>query len=106
LLAVLRLHPFGRATLAAMALSAVCFGLLPAGARLLLPGEPLVAAGAVLVGAVGFAVVCLRFRAALALPPLRALRPRPRRPLRPAAAPPDTGTAEPAPSRVVPGGAQ
>jgi O-antigen/teichoic acid export membrane protein len=69
------LHPFGRATVRASALSAACFGVLPGGAALLLPGNALAAGAAVLVGGALFLVVALRRRAALGLPTLRSLRP-------------------------------
>jgi O-antigen/teichoic acid export membrane protein len=74
LLVVMRLHPFGRATLAAAALSTVCFGLLPGAVQFLLPGDVLAAAVSVLVGAAVFLAVCVRRRALLGLPSLRALR--------------------------------
>ncbi|MCW2698983.1 MAG: multi antimicrobial extrusion protein MatE [Blastococcus sp.] len=93
------LHPFGRATLRAGGLSAVCFGILPGAAALLLPDDLLAAAGAVLVGLTVFLTVSLRRREALGLPALSALRPN-RRPAAPdaesharhAAQPPSGGT--------------
>lgn len=75
LLTTMGLHPFGRATVRAAVLSAACFGVLPVVAVLLVPGHLSAAAVAVGVGAVLFATVCLRHRAALGLPALRALRP-------------------------------
>jgi O-antigen/teichoic acid export membrane protein len=75
LLISMGLHPFGRATLRAAALSALCFGVLPGAAVLLLPGDLVAAAVAVGAGAAVFATVCLRRRAALGLPALAALRP-------------------------------
>ncbi len=74
------LHPFGRATLAAMALAGTCFGLLPLAARLFLPDQPWTAAAAVAVGGVLYLIAVRRWRAALGLPALRSLRPRRRRP--------------------------
>lgn len=73
---VLRLHPFGRATLASAALCATCFGVVPAVARLVWPGSFAAAAVAVTIGAVAFGAACLRWRTMLDLPGLRALRPR------------------------------
>jgi hypothetical protein len=84
-----------------MALSTVCFGALPLAAQLLVPDEPWAAVGAVLVGALVFLVVCLRWRAALALPSLRALRRRGPRLTPSAPAAPD-----PAAHRALTGGAQ
>ena len=78
------LHPFGRATLRAAALSAACFGLLPAAAALLFPDDLVAAAAAVVVGGALFLVVALRRRAALGLPTLRSLRPGARRSAAPA----------------------
>jgi O-antigen/teichoic acid export membrane protein len=77
---VLRLHPFGRATLAAAALCVTCFGAVPAVARLVWPGSVVAAAVAVAIGAVAFGACCLRWRRMLDLPGLRALRPRRPRP--------------------------
>lgn len=74
------LHPFGRATLAAVALAGTCFGLLPFAARMLLPGQPWAALAAVGLGGLGYLVAVRRWRAALGLPSLRSLRPRRRRP--------------------------
>jgi hypothetical protein len=70
----LRLHPLGRATLAAMALSAGCFGALPGLVRLLGGGltQAVVALG---VGAVAYLVGCRRLRTVLDLPALLALVP-------------------------------
>ena len=80
LVVVLRLHPFGRATLTAGALAAVCFGLLPAAARLLLPGESAAALAAIALGAAVYGTACLRWQARLGLPALSELRPRASRP--------------------------
>lgn len=69
--AVLRLHPFGRETLMAMALAATCFGVLP-GITRLLAGET---TGALLVGcglgALGYAAGLWLLRGPLALDGLR-----------------------------------
>jgi len=91
------LHPFGRATVRAAALSVVCFGVLPGAAELLLPGDLLAAAGAVVVGGALFLITGLRYRKALGLPALSSLRPRRRLPVgagspeRPAVPSPDGG---------------
>ncbi|MCW2634648.1 MAG: multi antimicrobial extrusion protein MatE, partial [Blastococcus sp.] len=74
------LHPFGRATLRAAALSAACFGVLPGLAVLLLPGGLLSAAAAVLLGGAVFLTVVIRWREALGVPALSTLRPPRRRP--------------------------
>jgi O-antigen/teichoic acid export membrane protein len=74
------LHPFGRATLSAAALAAVCFGVLPVGARLLAPGNPVVALASVAVASALYVLAVRRWRAALGLPSLRSLRPGRRRP--------------------------
>jgi O-antigen/teichoic acid export membrane protein len=74
------LHPFGRATLAAVALAGTCFGLLPLAARLFLPDQPWAAAAALALGGVLYLLAVRRWRAALGLPALRSLRPRRRRP--------------------------
>jgi O-antigen/teichoic acid export membrane protein len=68
------LHPFGRPTLRAAALAAVCFGVVPGAARLLLPDRPLVAVAAVVLGLAAYLVACLRWRTALGLPALAAFR--------------------------------
>lgn len=75
LLVSLRLHPFGRATFLAAALAAACFGVLPGLTRLAVPHQPLAAVAAVVVGAALFLAGCLRWRTALELPALSALRP-------------------------------
>lgn len=72
LLVTYGLHPFGRATLFAAGLSAVCFGGLPGLAALVFPGRLLAAVVAVALGALLFVGACLRWRAALGLPPLSA----------------------------------
>lgn len=72
LLVTYGLHPFGRATLFAAGLSAVCFGGLPGIAALVFPGRVLAAVVAVALGALLFVGACLRWRAALGLPPLSA----------------------------------
>jgi O-antigen/teichoic acid export membrane protein len=92
LVRTLGLHPFGRATLSAGALTVACFGVLPLLARLLLPGDAVAAVTAVALGAACFLACCLRWRAALGLPPLSALRPRTSRPSTPAS--PDATTPE------------
>jgi O-antigen/teichoic acid export membrane protein len=74
------LHPFGRATLAAVALAGTCFGLLPLGTRMLVPDQPWAAVAAVAVGGLLYLLAVRRWRAALGLPSLRSLRPRRRRP--------------------------
>lgn len=68
------LHPFGRATLGAAALSAACFGLLPGTAVLVLPDDTLVVPAAIVLGGAAFAVIALGRRTALGLPPFRSLR--------------------------------
>jgi O-antigen/teichoic acid export membrane protein len=75
LVVAMGLHPFGRATLRAGALSVVCFGVLPGAAAVLLPGDLVAAVAAVGVGGALFLVVGLRRREALGLPALRSLRP-------------------------------
>jgi len=75
-----------------------------------LPDEPLVAVGAVAVGAAVFAVVCVRWHAALDLPSLRALRRRaprstPSTPAEPTHAGRHRAPADPAESRALTGGA-
>jgi O-antigen/teichoic acid export membrane protein len=81
LLAVLRLHPFGRATLLSAALCITCFGIVPGIGRLVWPGNVAADLATVVVGAVAFAAGCLRWRRLLDLPGLGALRPgRVRRP--------------------------
>jgi O-antigen/teichoic acid export membrane protein len=94
LLLVLRLHPFGRATLAAAALSALCFGVLPGAVSLLLPGDLLAAGVTALAGTAVFLAVCLRRRETLGLPSLHALRGGRRRPV----------LSDPAAGRALPGG--
>lgn len=94
LLVVLRLHPFGRATLAAAALSALCFGVLPGAVSLFLPGDLLAAGVSALAGTAVFLAVCLRRRETLGLPSLRALRGGRRRPV----------LSDPAAGRALPGG--
>lgn len=74
------LHPFGRATLAAVTLAGTCFGLLPLAARMLFPDRPWAALAAVAVGGLVYLLAVRRWRAALGLPSLRSLRPRRRRP--------------------------
>lgn len=76
LLIVLGLHPFGRATLLAAGTCLACFGVVPLLARVLWPGNVIAAVAGVLVGAAVYAAVCLRWRRALDLPGLGALRPR------------------------------
>ncbi len=76
LLVAYRLHPFGKATLAAIGLAGTCFGLLPFAARLLLPDSPSAALVAVAVGGALYLLAVRRWRAALGLPALRTLRPR------------------------------
>lgn len=73
---VLRLHPFGRATVTSAALSLTCFGLIPAVSRLAWPGNAPADVATVLVGAAVFAAGCWRWRRLLDLPGLKALRPR------------------------------
>ncbi|POM27126.1 Polysaccharide biosynthesis protein [Actinomadura rubteroloni] len=69
----LRLHPFGRGTLTAAALAALCLGVPPLVPRLLGGGlVPLAAAGA--LGAAGYAAACLRARDLLKLDRLRRVR--------------------------------
>ncbi|MCW3816510.1 polysaccharide biosynthesis C-terminal domain-containing protein [Micromonospora sp. DR5-3] len=69
----LRLHPFGRGTRAAMALAVGCFGL-PLGAASLLGAPVPVLAGLTVVGAAAYLAGAWRWRAALHLDALRALR--------------------------------
>jgi O-antigen/teichoic acid export membrane protein len=88
------LHPFGRATLAAVALAGTCFGLLPLGTRMLVPDQPWAAVAAVAVGGLLYLLAVRRWRAALGLPSLRSLRPRRRRP----SSEDGTDTADTAPS--------
>jgi O-antigen/teichoic acid export membrane protein len=71
LLASTRLHPFGAATVRGAALSAVCFGILPVTALLLVPGNAAATTVAALVGLALFVVALRRWRAALGLPALR-----------------------------------
>jgi O-antigen/teichoic acid export membrane protein len=70
----LGLHPFGRATLTAAALCLVCFGAVPAAARLVWPDSVLASVVAVALGVAAFAAACLRWRDLLDLPGLRAFR--------------------------------
>lgn len=79
LLVAYRLHPFGRATLSAAGLAAVCFGAFPALAALVVPDRLVGLAVGVLVGGLLYAAACLRWRSALGLPPLSTFRPRARR---------------------------
>jgi O-antigen/teichoic acid export membrane protein len=76
----MRLHPFGRPTLRAAALTAVCFGVLPGLAAWVRPGSVLAAVAAVLLGGAVFLLVTIRWREALGVPPLSTLRPARRRP--------------------------
>jgi O-antigen/teichoic acid export membrane protein len=92
LVRTLGLHPFGRATLSAAALTLACFGVLPGLARLLLPGDAVAAVTAVALGTACYLACCLRWRAALGLPALSGLRPRTSRPSTPAS--PDATTPE------------
>src|SRR3954447_11524506 len=69
-----RLHPFGRATLVAAALSAACFGVLPWSTRLLLPDDVWPAVAAVAVEGTAFLGACLRWRGTLGLPAVTGLR--------------------------------
>ena len=65
------LHPFGRATLAAMALAGTCFGLLPLAARLFLPDQPVDRPRRGRGGRGLYLIAVRRWRAALGLPALR-----------------------------------
>lgn len=76
LFVVLRLHPFGRATLTSAALCVTCFGIVPGIGRLVWPGSVVADVAAVLVGSAAFVTLCLRWRTLLDLPGLGALRPR------------------------------
>jgi hypothetical protein len=91
------LHPFGRATLASIALAGTCFGLLPLAARLLVADRPWADLAAVLLGGLLYLIAVRRWRAALGLPSLRSLRRR-RRPSS------DDGSAEPADTESAPSG--
>lgn len=68
--ASLRLHPFGPGTRRAVLLAGACFGVVPAAGMLL---GPRWAAGAVAVGAVGYAIGCHRMQRSLSLDALRDL---------------------------------
>ena len=92
----LGLHPFGRGTLTAMALSATCFGLLPLAAHLLSDGRPAVVVGVVTIGALLWAAGCWHSREALSLSALRSLGRRRRRGGALRAAPPAAGPDRPA----------
>ena len=74
----LGLHPFGRATLSAVVLSAGCFGAVPLAARALFPETPAAVGGLVLLGSAAYVLAVLRWPRALALPSLGSLRNRPR----------------------------
>lgn len=60
------IHPFGAATLRAIGLSALCFGVLPFGAQLLVD-RPLVVAGALTLAGAAYVGLCHRWRRVLAL---------------------------------------
>lgn len=62
------LHPFGRATLVAMAVAAACFGVLPAAALAVGPGAAALAAG---LGAMVYVAVVYRLRRVLQLDVVR-----------------------------------
>jgi O-antigen/teichoic acid export membrane protein len=90
----LRLHPFGPLTLRVLALASAAFGVVPWLVAWLLPDEPAVLGVLQLLAGAGYVWVVLRWRAALALPPLRTRSPRR------SDASPDRPAAEPA----LPGG--
>ncbi|RAY14321.1 multi antimicrobial extrusion protein MatE [Actinomadura craniellae] len=70
----LRLHPFGRGTLTAMALAALSFGLLPLGVRLAFGSGLVQLVGAAVLGGAVFALGCRNRRTALRLDALRGVR--------------------------------
>jgi O-antigen/teichoic acid export membrane protein len=70
----LRMHPFGRGTLTAMVLATTCFGAVP-GVVYLVSGQPAWAAGAVVLGALGYMPACWRMASVLDLTAMLALLP-------------------------------
>jgi len=68
------LHPFGRGTVVAAAMAALCFGLLPLGGRLVFGESLLVLCVVTALGALAYAALAWRYRSALNLGALRALR--------------------------------
>jgi O-antigen/teichoic acid export membrane protein len=71
LAAVLRLHPFGRGTVTACALSVVSFGVIPLALRAVLGHGVASLAAAVAAGCAVFAIGLWRFHRVLHLPALR-----------------------------------
>jgi O-antigen/teichoic acid export membrane protein len=71
LAAVLRLHPFGRGTILACALSVLSFGVIPLALRAVLGHGVVSLAAAVAAGSVVFLIGLWRFHRALHLPTLR-----------------------------------
>jgi len=79
LAAVLRLHPFGRGTMAAVLVCAVCFLAVPLGMRAVIGARPVATAAAVVVGGALLVLGLWVFRNALslsAMPGVPALRAR------------------------------
>jgi O-antigen/teichoic acid export membrane protein len=71
---ILRLHPFGVATLTAGALAALCFGVLPYAVRVTAGDGAVPLIASALCGGVLYLAGCWRFRRQLQLTSLRALR--------------------------------
>jgi O-antigen/teichoic acid export membrane protein len=72
--AVIKVHPFGRSTAAAVAVTVLCFALIPLGVRTLLDRSWLSIAIAAVIGGATYVVLLWRLRDTLALKALRDLR--------------------------------